>query len=283
MKLHILSDLHLEFGKWSHPQSINDIEADVTILAGDIATGLEGLAWAQRIYRPVIYVMGNHEFYGQRPMNKLWDKARAKVAGTQVHLLENDSILIQDPNSPGNFIRFIGATLWTDFCLMGEPMQAPCMAAAAKAMSDYKTIFLSRRGSRMTEYGMNEKRIGDLLTPAHTLAFHQESIAFLETELGRAPALANNLGHWAKTVVVTHHAPAIKSLGKTMSTSLSNAAYASHLDHLVAEADLWVHGHTHVATDYELAPGIGRVVSNPRGYVGHSLVREFDPALVIEI
>jgi len=101
MKIHVLSDIHLEFGKWPDAIDINAIDADVTVLAGDIGVGLEGIQWALSIERPVIYVFGNHEFYGQRPMHDLWRKAREKVAGTHVHLLENDAALIDDPKNPG--------------------------------------------------------------------------------------------------------------------------------------------------------------------------------------
>lgn len=90
MKIHILSDIHLEFGKWRRTEDANAIDADVTVLAGDIGLGLSGLDWALTFRRPVIYVLGSHEFYGQRPMQTLWRKARAKVQGTPVHLLDND-------------------------------------------------------------------------------------------------------------------------------------------------------------------------------------------------
>jgi len=60
MKIHILSDVHLEFGKWPREIDVNAIDADVTILAGDIGVGLAGLDWALGFTRPVIYVCGNH-------------------------------------------------------------------------------------------------------------------------------------------------------------------------------------------------------------------------------
>lgn len=85
MRLHVLSDIHLEFGKWPKHVDINAIVADVTILAGDIGIGLEGMEWVQTINRPVIYIMGNHEYYGQRPMRELLRKARAKCLDTNVH------------------------------------------------------------------------------------------------------------------------------------------------------------------------------------------------------
>jgi len=104
MKPHILSDIHLEFGKWPKNIDVNAIDADVSVLVGDIGIGLDGIDWALTINRPVVYVMGNHEFYGQRPMVELWRKAREKTAGTHVHLLENESMTL-------NGIRFLGCTL----------------------------------------------------------------------------------------------------------------------------------------------------------------------------
>jgi len=281
MKLHILSDLHFEFGKWPRQVDVNTINADVTILAGDIGVGLQGLEWALSIDRPVIYVMGNHEFYGQRPMEHHWRKAREKVADTHVLLLENDAILIADPQHPGEQVRFLGATLWTDFRAIGPGKQDECMEAAGRSMTDYNSIFVTRRGPLMVEYGMGTRHQGDRLTPRMTLAFHQESRDFLETELKHEPDPMGLMPSWRKTVVVTHHAPSVLSLDHQKAVEHGDAAYASDLDDLVSRADLWVHGHTHKAVNYPV--GFGRVVSNPRGYVGHQLVHEFDPAFVLEV
>jgi len=61
MQLHILCDLHLEFGQIEIPAT----HADVIILAGDVSVGTKGAAWALHQFpsTPVIYIMGNHEFY----------------------------------------------------------------------------------------------------------------------------------------------------------------------------------------------------------------------------
>jgi hypothetical protein len=53
------------------------------------------------------------------------------------------------------------------------------------------------------------------------------------------------------------------------------------MDDLIGQVDLWVHGHTHNAVDYQV--GQGRVVSNPRGYVGREPVLAFDPELVVQV
>ena len=61
MRLHIIADLHFEFG----PVDVPDTHADVVVLAGDVAVGPKGLDWIHHRFpdRPVIYVLGNHEFY----------------------------------------------------------------------------------------------------------------------------------------------------------------------------------------------------------------------------
>jgi predicted phosphodiesterase len=63
MKIRVLSDLHLEFLDWVPPK----LHADIVVLAGDIHVGVRGIEWARRSFplNPVIYVPGNHEFYGR--------------------------------------------------------------------------------------------------------------------------------------------------------------------------------------------------------------------------
>ena len=63
MKIHVLSDLHLEFQGWIPPKT----DADIIVLAGDVHVGVRGIEWARRSFPlcPVVYVPGNHEFYGE--------------------------------------------------------------------------------------------------------------------------------------------------------------------------------------------------------------------------
>ena len=77
MKIHILSDLHLEF----QDMPIPDVNADITIIAGDIHLGMKGLRWLRQIKRPVIYILGNHEFYGADSIRSLprWPKGNDSV------------------------------------------------------------------------------------------------------------------------------------------------------------------------------------------------------------
>ena len=107
MKLHVLSDLHIEFADFSPPET----DADVVILAGDIGVGLDGIEWVARRFpkASVVYVPGNHEFYGHDI--GLTDQLKA-AAPADIHILNNDKLELDD-------IRFLGCTLWTDFKLHG--------------------------------------------------------------------------------------------------------------------------------------------------------------------
>ena len=93
MRLHIFSDLHLEFEPFTPPA----VAADAVILAGDVSTVRDGFKWALKTFpgQPVIYVLGNHEFYGQK-LQKLIEDLRKMASGTNIHLLENDSLCIGD-------------------------------------------------------------------------------------------------------------------------------------------------------------------------------------------
>jgi predicted phosphodiesterase len=62
MKLQILSDIHNEFSVLPVPHT----DADVAILAGDIDTKDRAIEWAMQFEKPVLYVLGNHEFYGEQ-------------------------------------------------------------------------------------------------------------------------------------------------------------------------------------------------------------------------
>ena len=107
MKLHILSDVHLEFSMLEAPRT----DADVVILAGDIAHGSKGILWARDSFpgQPIVYVPGNHEFYGaDRPETLAAMRIAAKECG--VHLLDQDEVVIQTKDGQER-VRFLGCTL----------------------------------------------------------------------------------------------------------------------------------------------------------------------------
>ncbi|HEX7026258.1 MAG TPA: metallophosphoesterase, partial [Gammaproteobacteria bacterium] len=128
MKIHILSDLHIEF----HPFELPPTDADVVVLAGDINVGAAGVEWAIENIRnkQVVYVLGNHEYY-RYAFPDLCKLAKERARGTHVHVLENDSVIIHG-------VRFLGCTLWTDFKLNGNPVIA--RFDAERTLADYHAI-----------------------------------------------------------------------------------------------------------------------------------------------
>lgn len=254
MKLHILSDLHLEFSRFSPPQT----EADVVVLAGDVGKGDVWPSWAAGAFpgKEIVYVPGNHEFYDSDRPGKL-AKIRATAQANRVHLLDNDAVVISSPS--GENVRFLGCTLWTDFLFFGEEMKAAAMREGQTYLNDFRII------------GEGRKRF----TPARSIELHEESLAWLKAELAKP--------FDGKTVVVTHHLPSAQSVSERYKEDLLTACFASNLDFLFGKMVLWVHGHTHDCMDYE-ATGT-RVVCNPRGYVTSRTIenRFFKPGLVVEI
>lgn len=233
MKLQVYGDIHTEFEPFDAPRT----EADVIVLAGDIGVDRGGLDFAADLAArcPVIYVAGNHEFY-RSALPELSDQLRAEAHSRGVHFLENEAVVIDG-------VRFLGCTLWSDFALFGEEHRIEAMAFAQIGMTDYRVI---RKSPAMTR-----------LAPRDTIAVCRRSVDWLRRELaGDAPP----------TVVVTHHAPSIRSIPERFMDDLLSAAFASGFDELVESsgAALWIHGHTHHCVDYRI--GNTRVVSNQRGY-----------------
>lgn len=85
-----------------------------------------------------------------------------------------------------------------------------------------------------------------------------------------------------KDVVLTHHAPSPRSIPPKFQGDPLNCAFASDLDALVMESKalLWVHGHIHSQSDYQI--GSTRVVANPRGYPREE-VGDFRADWVLEV
>src|SRR3546814_19460231 len=86
VRLNILSDLHL--GQAGLP--LPETQADIVVLAGDIARPREAIAWASNFSKPVLYVPGNHELYGGA-LGATVQQLRQLAQGTSVHKSEDRS------------------------------------------------------------------------------------------------------------------------------------------------------------------------------------------------
>jgi predicted phosphohydrolase len=250
VRLHLLSDLHLEHG----PFVARRVDADAVILAGDIGAGTRGVEWARSWSddRPVLYVAGNHEFYGHATPGLL-DELRRAASGSSVSVLENETVMLGG-------VRVLGCTLWSDFDFDGPDRRAQTMKVCERVVNDYTQI----------TFGSQRRK----LTARDTRRLHFCSRRWLATRLDQP--------HDGPTVVVTHHAPLIQTRPQLPALRALAGAFASDVTDLMAadRVALWIFGHTHRVTDLNRRGT--RILSNPRGYP-HQPAAGFDPACVIEL
>jgi predicted phosphodiesterase len=257
MKIKIISDIHLEH--FCAAQVFDVGSGEILVLAGDILCTkhlkkngylrnvyerfLNDCAWN---YKHILYVLGNHEFYGYN-----YEGAKTTIKEhlpSNFHLLDNDTFSYKD-------WTFIGTTLWSDF-RNENPLE---MMDAAQYLNDYKMIRI----------GPNYRK----LTPDDTLRFHKESKAYILKQL---ETLKENV------FIITHHAPSYQSVAPQYK-NYANGAYVSDLDDLIIshpQIKYWIHGHTHSFWDYHI--GQCRVICNPVGYPGQCNTG-YNPELVIEL
>lgn len=253
VRLHVLSDLHLSQGTPALPR----VYGDVVVVAGDVARPREAVAWLRRFARPVVFVPGNHEYYGGGLGERL-AQLRDLAAGTNIHVLDRDAQVLAG-------VRFLGTTLWTDFRLDGDgAVRDRALAEAARVMRDFNRI-------------ESAERPGTWFTPEESTRIFDRDRAWLAQQLAEP--------FDGPTVVVTHHAPSPHSVHPRYAGSPVNAGFASNLEDLMGggRVALWVHGHTHSSFDY--AVNGTRVVCNPRGYAKGDVNENaaFDPGLVIAV
>lgn len=226
-QVQVISDLHVDLeGRFPLAE---DSLGEIVIVAGDVSWSPGYFADALwQIQKPVIAVLGNHEYYG-----KCFDDTVARyreiVAPMRhVHLLEQDKVVLKG-------IRFLGATLWGSY-------RTTEMARASAEQYCFRNSLLVRKGHPIGPDVLHAK--------------HCESVAWLDAELG--------LPFNGPTVVVTHYPPTSSGCPEH---SLGLPGLIGHAEDLILRRQpaLWVHGHLHNSCDYRL--GRTRVLCNPAGCV----------------
>lgn len=250
MLIRLLSDLHQEFAPYEI-QPLAEDKQTILVLAGDIHVGAEACDWIieqSEEFAHVIYVLGNHEFYGHSIDEVANDVTHELFDVSNISLLDNGSTVIGD-------VRFIGSTLWTDM----DNANPISVMDIERTLNDYHLI----------------KRYGRKLRAGDTIGLFRRNMGYLDRAL--------TAEHHGPTVVVTHHLPSFKSVHPIYINSNINGAYASDCERLMYDHDIayWFHGHSHQTMSYEV--GGCKVRSNPFGYGGVETNLRFDPTFRVEV
>lgn len=246
MRLRILSDLHLEHAAWQYIPC----GEDAVILAGDTSS-VSGDKYLRELLAsievPVIAIAGNHDFYGS-DVDARWRQLRAlAVKFSHLHWLENQTFDIGD-------YRFLGTSLWTDFCMFGQPVRD--MFIAQQSIGDFE--YIQYRGMR--------------LQPSTVVEWNRNSRHFLHKELLQ---LGDKL-----PIILSHWIPSPRLIDGKYIGDRVNPYYACCMDEFFApQIPLWIHGHSHQCTDVVLDGT--RHIRNPRGYPTE--VTGWNPNLVITL
>lgn len=248
MRIHVLSDLHLDHTPYTYTAPPGG--ADLVVLAGDIASETEA-GWSrlgqflQKLSdcgSRIIYVPGNHEFYGGDVDQTLIRLRTLSMRFPSLSVLDCEWTTILG-------FRIAAATLWSDFSLDKDSNGG---LRAEACISDFTHI--SEAGSRLTWKEMASRS--------------RKAQQFLRLQAPQSD------------LVITHFLSSIHSIDMQFSNSTLNSYFAVDLSRLVSEVDgIWIHGHTHTSCDYKL--GRCRVICNPRGYGNEN--RDFKKHLVVTL
>jgi predicted phosphodiesterase len=168
MNIQLASDLHLDLlhPRWPGERLISPAQdADVLVLAGDIhqnSQATETFApWVADREMPIVYVAGNHEFYGDS-MQAVQQRLQESSSEHGIQYLERKAVVLGG-------VRFLGCTLWTDYALRSMFSREHAMEEIQRRLTDHYKI--------STDTG--------LFTPQDALALHMVSRQWLNEELAK--------------------------------------------------------------------------------------------------
>ena len=283
MKIQLLSGLHLEV----HPHwtATPAPGADLLVLAGDIGSYQVGSLLATTPERdfgltrfspkngwptPVLFVPGNHE-YDALDFDLAHECLRKTCERLGIHWLERE--IISDLGLPGQPVRFVGTTLWSDFDALG-----PAPGAMDPASDKRLTRQLQARDKAFRAANYYLKKTGGTRNGSPMLADAVREQGLLCQHWLQDALLTPFDG---ATVVVTHFAPSLLSADPRYGLTPGTAGFCNTLDALLPHAQLWLHGHLHAPSDYWQSGC--HVVANPLGYARKNEQTAFQATLCLDI
>lgn len=272
MKIHYMSDIHLEMGPWDRGMP----SGDVLVLAGDIslvgvldkgddlhhrypdlyARTVAFFTEAAKNFNRVFYLIGNHEAYNYS-ISKAPGVIRKHLP--MVTLIDDHVVQLSDD------VMLVGGTLWTDMNKGKAHEYIGGEGFRGARMNDFNLIWRRGKGGavRFTTHDAAKKHANTKRLISQTAKLFSD-----------------------KTIVVaTHHAPSYRGVNPFHGGNTLDAGYASDMEGFIKDHPNirhWIFGHTHVQTSFEIAQC--RLHSNARGYVDREAsALSFDPDRWFEV
>jgi hypothetical protein len=218
--------------------------APVLALLGDIGDPESDelrkfIEWCTRMWKQVLYIPGNHEFWRLKPGSKKTISSALTILRSFEKLFPNFLLMWRGKVYSEDGIIVLGTPLWS------RPAEGVIPHEHERAWVDNDRTF-----------------------DAQTLAtLHQEDLNWLKQELTAARG--------TMVVILTHYAPSLLLINRNWINRPEATLYASDLDILIRPPVVaWACGHVHQSIQWlkgwESATGETGVVlltTNPRGYV----------------
>lgn len=242
MRIHYLSDLHLEFYDLTKiPRLVNQIvpQSPICVLAGDIGYLHKSTyaAFLRGIYPKfdhIFLIHGNHEYYEEGKTEQHIHIKNGEIIASidpenqKIHFLDNSHYDLPNTN-----IRFIGSVLWSK------------ITQPEYVSNDFEMI----TGISVESYNVK----------------HERCRAYIKSALQEA--IAENKA----VVMITHYLPSYTlNHPKYAKYYRYHQCFSSHSDDLICDpVKLWIFGHTHtpIQTYIHDIP----CVANPIGYKGEQI------------
>lgn len=226
MRIQIVSDLHLERGLLPFDTLIDTgAHADVLVLAGDIGCPRTDeywalLRWCRRYYKDIILICGNHEYRSCMPWT--FKDVDMHIVANIANMDKNGgtiSFLQQGQNKIIGNLNFVGATLWTRIPNEVIPQHVTAI---------------------------NDSFAGMIIAPGIPLSVASMSTLFQQHLAGIECSLQQGIQQQLKNIVVTHHAPILKTMYKVEDYP-KNYLYGTDLEQYLKYdvVHTWIYGHSH--------------------------------------
>ncbi len=249
MRIQVVSDIHLEFRasgdkiglRSEYINSLRQEDVDVLVLAGDIMNWRDiqeirsTLEMFSKLATHVVYVPGNHEYYGTSA------PAAHHIVTKACEGIENVTPVIRPTSLVLDGQVFLAGTMW------------------------YNQKAVERAGYD-PEYGLLP--VGE---HTHVFSDYRWIVGLYPWVFQQADGFDSMLKHLlhSDAIVVTHHLPSPRSTPPQHLGDKSNCFFVNNKTRLLntRKPKLWIHGHTHTRCDYLAGKDLQtRIVANPCGY-----------------